>query len=255
MIGGYRDYGYNPDPGHPGTWKLTLMHPDGSRVEVPPGVDWCAESRFGKVGSALALNIAGGVDHSRPFYRQAPYGQYPTVAFRDGELVWGMIVQGRPHSDVPEGLGLNPKEPLLYMTCPMGFDENAIVSATNQLIADNALREVSEELGKAEAKVIWKAPFGVNGSPSFETTIGKVALVQVMNLSSLVPAGFDPKEPIIGRIWVSTAELKRLLATQIFEMSDGRKAFLGFGAANSAILSCLCALETGLVKVSETLVA
>lgn len=256
MIGRYRDYPSHPlDPSNPGTWRIVLTHPNGEVQELPPNVDWVVSSRFGKTGSALALNVAGGVDHSRPYYRQAPYGQYPTVAMRDGEVVWGMIIQARPHSDIPEGFGLDPKEPVLYMTCPMGFDENAIIGATRKLIDENALREVDEELGKAEAEVIWRAPFGVNSSPSFETTIGQVALVMVKNLSSLVPPGFDPKEPIIGRIWISTAELKRLMATQVFETSGGRKAFLGFGAANSALLSCLCALETGLATVPEALVA
>ncbi len=238
----YSDFPGFIDPTNPATWKLEVRHPDGAVVQIPADADWIVSSRYGKVFSSVVVNDDGKPAFSRPTYRQAPYTQCPVIAQVNGEYRWGMIVQPRPHSDVPEGFGLEENESVIFMTCPMGFNEAAVVDGTNKLL-DDALREVSQEIGKAEAKVVWRAPFGVNSSPSFESTIGQVSLVEIINLRTLIPADYDPEEPILGRYWFTSKQLIELMGKQVFELPDGRKAFLGFGAANSAIFTCLCGYE------------
>ncbi len=203
--------------------------------------DWKVVSpRFGEVGTAVVMKPDGTPGFDRPYYRQAPYGQ--TIVYGrgvDGKTRLGLIVQDRPHSDAPGVENYDkPNSPAFFLTCPMGFMDG--VRDKIETAMAGARREATEEVGKAVVLSEWEHSTGVNSSPSFETTWGVICALEV-DIESVIPADFDPSEPIASHHWLTIKEFFQVVAEGEFMTASGQVAYPCFGTANAAIFAFLCA--------------
>ncbi len=204
------------------------------------GADVSISSRYGAVTTAVVVDETGQPQFDRPEYRQARYGQTPVWGRgADGKVRLALIAQARPHSDAPgaENFG-QPNAPVIFLTCPMGFTEQ--VKGKVEAAVKAAQREMEEEVGEAEVLSEWQHPYGLNCSPSFETTWGDICALQV-DIASLVPASYDPHEPIAGHFWLTVKELLAVVAAGTFTLPNGEVAYAAFGGANAAIFAFLAA--------------
>jgi hypothetical protein len=218
----------NPDwkPG----WETT-RHGLDTRIASP---------RFGTVETAVVVNDKGEPQFDRPFYQEAPCGQFPVWGYgADGKVRFGLIVQARPHADAPgpENFG-KPNEPVFFLTCSMGFRDQIRGKLETELVT--ARREVTEEIGKAVILSEWKHSIGINPSPSFTSTWVDICALQV-DLSTVIPAKHDPAEMIAGRYWLSVAEYLKAVAVGFFTTPEGKVAYPAFGSSNCAMFAFLCA--------------
>jgi len=219
-------------PGSNPGWVLSV-----SGKETVGG--WKAVSPYGTVHSAVVPKDDGTFGFARPAYRQARYCQ--TIVWgraKDGKVRLALIAQARPHSDAPGFKNFDqPNEPIMFLTSPMGF-LNQVQGKIETAIAA-AMREMSEEVGESVVLSKWQHPYGLNASPSFETTFGDICAIEV-DISSVIPADHDPEEPIAGHFWLTVKEWMAVVAKGTFTMPDGQIAYPCFGASNGAILAFLC---------------
>lgn len=220
-------------PNHVPGWKMVA---NGQQIEG----DWEVTSPHGSVETAVVIGPDGKPAFDRPAYRQAPYGQTPVWGRGfDGKVRLALIVQARPHSDAPGAENYNkPNEPIFFLTCPMGFLQQVRGKLESAMAA--ARREATEEVGRALVLGEWEHPIGINSSPSFETTWGVICALEVA-IESVIPAEYDPSEPIAGHYWLTIKEYFQVMAAGTFTTGSGQVAYPAFGTANAAIFAFLCA--------------
>lgn len=215
------------------SWTLSVEIPEGEKEFV--GVSWKAESRFGKVESAVVTDENGNPLFDRPRYYEAP--NVNVVAWgrdnRTGEIKIAVIVEERPHALHPE---IPEKEVALkFAQIPMGFIEK-IVGKDNVGILEigkhAAAREVAEETGASAVRGISRpaCPYH-NPSPSFVATWSELYFIEV-DLDRIGALKLDRNEPIFKAEYLN---VKELLA-RIREGQDAEGAIFRGATSLSALM-------------------
>jgi hypothetical protein len=186
------------------------------------------------VEQAVVMKADGTPSFDRPLYREAPFAQVVLWGRgQDGRVRLGFIVQERPHADAPwEENYEKENDPVLFMTCVMGFKDSDRGKLEADIIA--ARREMREEMGNAIIHSEWQHAYGHNPSPSFTATWGAVTALGV-ELGSLIEAEHDPKEPLAGRFWLTVREWKDAVARGYMRLADGRTAYTGYDVSIGAV--------------------
>lgn len=215
-------------------WKNFVENPNrwGLKVgdqEFPPGTDFVFASRFGEVRSAVVIQ-PGGASFDRPEYTEAPFMQTIVWGQKDGMVYIGMVEQARPHADEPDKHGEDGHDPVLFMHCPMGFNEKA-ATGKFETPEEAAKREAGEEMGVRKILGTEKVLCGHNPTPSFTPTWGGVAFVQV-DLDAIIPPEQSLEEPIAGTYFIEAGELLEMIASG----KSPRGAYTGVSTSLSALM-------------------
>ena len=196
-------------------WILRVTTPDGRTQEFPPGTDWVAESKFGKVEDVMVTDENGNPLFNRPRYHEAP--NVNVIAWgknlQTGQIRVALLTEERPHALHPE----NPSSDvsLKFQQIPMGFLNKLLGKKEAERLESakaGAIREVGEETGASAIIDVTQPPFPYhNPSPSFVATwsqlffvrvdLSKIEQLKLERDEAIFRAEYVPLEELYGRIW------------------------------------------------------
>lgn len=223
-------------------WRLTV-----NGVIMPPHTDWrvASEKPDGQggiisYGSFVPMVTTGGNPYDRPCYQEAPYAQcVPWGRASDGMVRMGFVVQERRYADLPGAEHYGKKNAAIaFLTCVTGFKDVIGKKLESDLAA--ARRETADEVASAIILSEWVHPTGHIPLPPAMSTWGAATALEV-DLTSLVEAGHDPSEPILGRHWLTVREWKDAVAAGEFLLADGRVAYVNYDVCAHTVQMFLCA--------------
>lgn len=191
-------------------WRLTVRTPDGQVQQLPPGTDWFATSRFGKVEDVVVINADGSPAFNRPRYHEAPNTNSVAWGFDPitGDVKIAMLTEERPHALHPTNPELS--ESLKFGQVPMGFKDKIIgkgLVEEFESAEEGAIRELGEETGLRTilAKVRPAFPFH-NPNPTFVATWSELVFIQV-NLDKIEEQRLGKSEMIYKAEYLTVSEL------------------------------------------------
>jgi hypothetical protein len=191
-------------------WILLVTLPDGRIQEFPPGTEWKATSRFGKVEDVVVINADGSPAFNRPRYHEAPntnmvaWGHDP----KTGDVRIAMLTEERPHALHPSDSSLN--EALKFGQVPMGFKDKIIgkdLIEEYESAIQGAIRELGEETGARTIISVYEPTFPFhNPNPTFVATWSELVFVQV-NLEKIEEKKLGKNEMIYKAEYLTIPEL------------------------------------------------
>lgn len=193
-------------------WLLKVTPPDGRTHEFPPGTEWEAVSRFGRVEDVVVADNNGNPLFNRPRYHEAPntnvvaWGRDP----KTDEVRIAMLTEERPHALHPSDSSLN--EVLKFGQVPMGFRDKIIgkdLIEEYESAIQGAVRELGEETGAKTIVSVFQPSFPFhNPNPTFVATWSELVFIKV-NLEKIEEKKLDKNEMIYKAEYLTVPELLR----------------------------------------------
>lgn len=203
-------------------WLLRVTPPDGKTQEFPPGTEWEATSRFGKVEDVVVADDKNNPLFNRPRYHEAPNTNMVAWGYdpKTGEIKIAILSEERPHALHPTNTDSNSS--LKFGQVPMGFKDKIIgkdLLEEYESAIQGAIRELGEETG---AKTIISVsrpayPFH-NPNPTFVATWSELVFIRV-NLEKIEEKKLGKNEMIYKAEYIPVKEL--LERIRIGQTDDG----------------------------------
>ena len=196
-------------------WLLRVTPPDGKTQEFPPGTEWEATSRFGKVEDVVVINADGSPGFNRPRYHEAPNTNSVAWGFdkKTGKVKIAILTEERPHALHP----IDPRlsESLVFGQVPMGFKNKIIgkdLLEEFETAEDGAIRELGEETGLRTILTKFRPAFPFhNPNPTFVATWSDLVFIQV-DLDKIEEKKLDKNEMIYKAEYLTVPELLERIA-------------------------------------------